>query len=280
MPDELSELEDIQRVKYELWAAEPPATSMFKAAQKDRIVAEGDSWFDYSPGFDVLDNLKGNHKLAIYKVAEGGDTLENMSYGTEIRSNYTRKPPQLTQTLEAVRDFKSKVVLLSGGGNDIAGPELAAFLNHGDSGLPPLREDYARAVFAAAAVAYKYIFGKIWEIDPKVHIIFHGYGHPIPDGRAVKIVGIRFAGPWLRPFLARKGIEGEIAERVMRQLIDMFNDMLTELAKSDQQGRLHYLDLRSHIGRDDWVNELHLTNKAFARVADVFAAEIKQWSGS
>lgn len=56
-----------------------------------------------------MDNLKGQHNFAIYKVAEAGDTLENMSYGTEIRSNYSRKPPQLTQTLDAVKNFKSKV---------------------------------------------------------------------------------------------------------------------------------------------------------------------------
>jgi hypothetical protein len=279
MQDELSEYEDVQRLKYDLWA-EDPSVEILKAAPERRIVAEGDSWFDYAPGVDILDNLKGRHKFAIYKVAEAGDSLENMSYGTEIRSNYSRKPPQLTQTLDAIKSFSSKVVLLSGGGNDIAGPELSAFLNHADSGLSPLREDYAREVFATAAVAYKYIFSKVWEIDPKIHIIFHGYAHPIPDGRAVKIIGIRFAGPWLRPFLARKAVEGTVAEKVMHQLIDMFNDMLYKLAKSDQQGRLHYLDLRSQVGRDDWVNELHLTNKAFARVADIFATEIAQWSSS
>jgi hypothetical protein len=279
MQDELSKYEDVQRLKYELWAEEPTAY-MLKAAPERRIVAEGDSWFDYAPGFDILDNLKGKHKFAIYKVAEAGDTLENMSYGTEIRSNYSRKPPQLTQTLDAIKNFQARVVLLSGGGNDIAGPELSAFFNHADSGLSSLREDYARQVFASAAVAYKYIFSKIWAIDPQVHIIFHGYGHPIPDGRAVKIIGIRFAGPWLRPFLARKAVEGSAAEQVMRRLIDMFNEMLYELAKSDEHGRLHYLDLRSYIGRDDWTNELHLTDKAFARVADIFAEEIKKWSDS
>jgi hypothetical protein len=56
--------------------------------------------------------------------------------------------------------------------------------------------------------------------------------------------------------------------------------MLSELAKSDDQERLHYLVLRGYIGRNDWANELHLTNEAFARVADVFAAEVAKWSGS
>ena len=45
MQDELSEYEDVQRLKYELWAEEP-AVSMLKAAPERRIVAEGDSWFD------------------------------------------------------------------------------------------------------------------------------------------------------------------------------------------------------------------------------------------
>jgi hypothetical protein len=221
MQDQILEYEDVQRLKYELWTEEPPTVYMHKAAPEQRVVAEGDSWFDYAPGIDILDNLKGRHKLAVYKVAEAGDTLDNMSYGTEIRSDYSRKLPQLTETLEAVRTYKSKVVLLSGGGNDIAGPELSAFLNHAGPGLSFLREDYARQAFVAAAVAYRYIFRKVWEINPKAHIIFHGYGHPIPDGRAVKIFGVRFAGPWLRPFLSRKAVAGDAAGQVMRQLIDM-----------------------------------------------------------
>lgn len=267
----------VQRIKYELWCGDFNVELM-AASVEEKIVAEGDSWFDYPPGLDILDQLKRRHGYKIYKVSDAGDTIENMVYGTKIRSNFSRRLPQVEETLNAISRHRPKVVLLSGGGNDLAGPELESFLNHKDSGLPPLRAEYARYMFLVVfKKAYQDILDRIWNIDPSIHIIGHGYGHAIPDGRAVRIIGIRFSGPWLRPALAKKNITspGE-AQDVIRQLIDLFNEMLGELNRDN--ANFHYLDLRAGITRDDWVNELHLTNQAFGRVADIFAQEIQKYA--
>jgi hypothetical protein len=42
---------------------------------------------------DVLDQLKREYGYDIFKVAEAGDTLENMVYGTDYGRNYSRQPP-------------------------------------------------------------------------------------------------------------------------------------------------------------------------------------------
>lgn len=274
-------INEIQRIKYDLWT-ESFDTELDAALPSERLVAEGDSWFDYPPGFDILDNLKMDHGYKIYKVCDAGDTLENMVYGTEIRSNFSRKKPQILETLEAIERHEPRVFLFSGGGNDIAGPELETFLNHKDANLSEvIREEYARYVFFTVfKKAYNDLMKKVWSIDSNIHIIGHGYAHPIPDGRAVFNFpfGFRFIGPWLRPALTKKNIMNRSeAMDVMRRLLDMFNEMMRELEAENTN--FHYIDLRPHIESTDWVNELHLSNVAYKRVADLFDEKIQEFIG-
>lgn len=276
MSSQQDQYEHIQKLKYELWS-EDPNLRLSKASPDKKIVAEGDSWFDYAPGRDILDNLKLEHGYEIYKVAEAGDTIENMAYGTEIRSNYSRKYPQIEETLNAIARHRPKAFLLSGGGNDLAGLELEAFINHKDSGLPTLREDYARYVLLTVFKnAFRYIAQRVWKIDSTIRIITHGYGHAIPDGRYVGLFGIKFAGPWLRPALAKKNVTNPAeAEGAIRALIDLLNEMLGQL-QGELGQNFRYVDLRDDIARDDWVNELHLSDDAYKGIAQLFHEEINK----
>jgi len=267
--------DEVQRVKYELWST--PADTQFAEASSQRIVAEGDSWFDYPVGLDILDHLKRDHGYDIYKVAEAGDSLENMVYGTEFASNFSRRTPPIETTLKAIRDHQPKVLLFSGGGNDIAGAELASYLNHKSSTLDVLREDYVKYIFSTVArKAYTDLIRFVTAAKSDIQIISHGYGYATPDGRSVRIVGVRFAGPWLRPTLTGKNIvEARESRNVISTLIDRFNRMLQEI--DDQNDNFHYIDLRPHISDDDWTNELHLYNEAYRRVAERFHEKIQQF---
>jgi hypothetical protein len=122
---------------------------------------------------------------------------------------------------------------------------------------------------------FQHISTEIWKKDPNIHIILHGYGHPIPDGRAViRILGWSFVGPWLRPPLVAKGYEQRSEqERIVNRLIDDFNDMLKDFATTNSH--LHYIDLRSLISDSDWDNELHLKSSAYRRVAEEFDRVIR-----
>ena len=92
--------EEIQRIKYNLWSTEEGVVpEMIEApTAKPLLVAEGDSWFDYAPGLDILDHLR-SMGYPIIKVAEAGDTLDNMVYGTQYSRNFSRKEPPLEKTL-------------------------------------------------------------------------------------------------------------------------------------------------------------------------------------
>lgn len=256
----------------------------FTLAERTRgpvLVAEGDSWFDYSiAGVDIIDNLRRFFKYKIYNVAKAGDTLDNMAWGTEYKKNrWERERPPLDETLRAVERYRPPVVLLSGGGNDVAGDEFSSYLNHKGSGEPPIRTDYVDYMIKDYfRSAFEYIFDNVWAIDDSIHFIIHGYGHPPPDGRGVvRLFGLNWVGPWLRPALTAKGYTRKSErEEIVHELIDEYNKMLKSLARSDDRGRIHYIDLRRHLAERDWVNELHLSNSAYRRVAALFDLKIRE----
>jgi hypothetical protein len=91
--------------------------------------------------------------------------------------------------------------------------------------------------------------------------------------------GFHFIGPWLKPAFCKKDIlDLVVAQGIITQLIDRFNDMLAELQdhyRTNPKGKLHYIDLRQEIEASDWVNELHLSDAAYKRVAAKFDAVLR-----
>lgn len=281
--------EQVQRLKYEAWSTPQVAASVVTAsAAKPRIVAEGDSWFDYMPGVDILDHLM-RMGYDIQKVADGGDTVENMVFGTAYKRNFSRQATPLDQTIQLLQQHESRVLLFSGGGNDIAGAELEAFLNHrglAERGYGALRTQHVHFMLGEVMRdTYRYLIERVRrEVGADTHIISHGYGWAIPDGRAVvnlPFIGWRFVGPWLRPALTKKNyVDAAQARAIMRELIDVFNDTLRQLAQTPEyEGHFHYIDLRHLIADDWWVNELHLSNSGFRKVAEEFDRVIKEGIG-
>jgi hypothetical protein len=242
---------DVEEIKADLWGSRN--TEQFRGLKSNGdvvIVAEGDSWFNYSiAGFDILDFLADYPNYAISKFASPGDTLENMVYGTEYRNgSFTAKPPQIEEVLGEVRERQPRFFLFSGGGNDIVGDEFGQYLNHIRSGLPALKVNNIEYM---VSVVYKTAFEKlcemIWNIDDSIDIITHGYAYAIPDGRGVgSFFGFNFVGPWLLPAFTEKRITNEIDQKnIIRNMIDNYNAMLRSLDVSND--RFHVIDLRPEI---------------------------------
>ena len=278
MPDQFSEMDN--------WTSEQ--VSLFKEQAKNKelenrttrtfeletvagpgtIVAEGDSWFDYLPGTDLIDCLRNHHDYVIDNYAKAGDTLENMIYGTNINTRFERLSPTIDRVLRQLGKLKPKVFLFSGGGNDVAGEELESYLNHKNSGLPVLREQFAHNIINVVFRKYfEDLISRVAAMSPDTRILVHGYGHTAPTGTGVDLLFFSFAGPWMRPALAKKGILDLAEQRnAVFTLIDKYNEMLEELARHHLN--FHYIDLRDMLDPDrDWANELHLRNSAYARIA-------------
>jgi len=232
------------------------------------LLAEGDSWFDYLPGTDIIDCLRNNHDYVIDNHAKAGDTLENMIYGTDINRRFERVSPTIDRVLWQLGKLKPRVFLFSGGGNDVAGEEFESYLNHKNSGLTIIREEFVDQMINEVFKKYfEDLIEKVVTVSPQTNIIVHGYGRTVPTGEGVDFLFFNFAGPWLRPALAKKGIFDQAEQRrAVFTVIDKYNTMLNELSR--HHNRFHHVDLRDMIDPDsDWANELHLRNSAYARVA-------------
>ena len=244
------------------------------------LVAEGDSWFDY-PFNDILSMLEDEHGFDVESVAHKGDTVEDMAYSGGQFDDFTRLLEKLLR-----QGRVPDAILLSGGGNDIAGDEFAILLNHAASGLPPLNEDVVRGVIDVRAKnAYAFLIGGLEEIsrrllDRPIPVLVHGYDYAVPDGRGF-LGGFAFLpGPWLRPGFHRKGHGDEDANRVVvAALIDRFNEMLRQVSGATGFEHVRYVDLRGTLQsaagyKRDWDNELHPTERGFRAIALKIAGAI------
>ncbi len=241
-----------------------------------KIIAEGDSWFDYMPGTDLMDCLKNLFDYDIDNYATAGDTLENMIFGTRINKNFQRVTPQIETVLLRIQQVQPKVFLFSGGGNDIAGDEFESYLNHKNSDLPVLREEFVNKMIDVVFREYlDKLIKRVALVSPNTHVVMHGYGHTIPTGEGVDLLFFTFAGPWMRPALAKKGIFDPTEQKqLVFNLIDKYNGMLKAL--DDEHDSFHHVDLRSVLNpQNDWVNELHLKNSAYARSAREIHSKIQ-----
>jgi lysophospholipase L1-like esterase len=252
--------------------AVPPPTGL--------LVAEGDSWFDY-PFHDVLSMLEDEHGFDVESVAHKGDTVEDMAYSGGQFDEFARLLEKLLR-----QGRVPDAILLSGGGNDLAGDQFAMLINHAASGLPPLNDDVVRGVIdVRVRNAYAFLISGLTEIATRllqrpIPILLHGYDYAVPDGRGF-LGGFAFLpGPWLQPGFRVKGHGDTDANvEVMEQLINTFNTMLRQLAGLGAFGHVRYVDLRGTLSnaasyKRDWANELHPTERGFRAVAQKIADAI------
>lgn len=247
---------------------------------QDVLLAEGDSWFDY-PFHDVLKELEDGHGFDVESVAHKGDAIEEMAYGKGQLEDLTRLLEKLLRSNRV-----PKAILLSGGGNDVAGDEFAMMLNHSLSQARGLNKQVMEGVIGERLLlAYTFIIGAVTHVckdklGRPVKIIVHGYDYPVPDGRGFLGGWSFLPGPWLEPGFRAKGY-GDLQERIdiVKGMIDRLNSMLLDLTALPQFKHVTYVDLRNTLstGADYkkwWANELHPTEPGFRKVAEKIAAAI------
>ena len=247
-----------------------------------RIVAEGDSWYDYPLVRDIVDHLC-QRDYDIIKESDAGDTLENIVYGNGYTIDRQRGTARRTgeanvqQTYRAIKRYAPRFVFFSAGGNDIFREELRPYLNHiGSNPRHLLRKEVFNATLRGPIEkALRHFIETTISIDPEVDILMDGYAYPFPTGKRFKLIGVEISGPWLLPNFAAKGItDREDQVEIIRLLVDNFNNLLEELDREYPQ--FHYIDLRQEFTREsDWRDEIHLTSKAYARAANRYEQKMQ-----
>lgn len=248
------------------------------------LIAEGDSWFDY-PGDDVLAILEDDFNYRIESVAHRGDTVEGIAYDpTQVRT--------LARAFEHVRldGHVPRAILLSGGGNDIAGNEFAVLLNHAESQLTPLNPRIVEGMLdERLRFAISSVLGAITSLSQsafgkKIPVLMHGYGYPVPDGRGFLGGFWVLPGPWLKPGFVAKGYHDlQQCCTILEDLIDRFNGLLQSIAGSPGLEHVTYVDMRPLLSNElprvykkSWTDELHPTDDGFKLVAGKLDQEINR----
>ncbi len=259
------------------------------------LLAQGDSWFDYPPGTDLIDCLHSNHGHRITNIAVAGSTLNDEAYGPVPRelfglpfgSPQSDDPSRIVELVHRIQTDRPQGLLLSAGGNDVAGDPFFSFLNNSESGLNPLNPQVLQGVVTETFQAgYEYIIDHALAAAQEVHItlpiFLHGYDYPWPDGRAVISFLGWGVGPWFDPVFKVKNFPNNNAQDLQRRhdilipLIDAVNAMQLALAQK-YPGQVFHVDLTHTLQtQGDWANELHPGNPGFAALAAKIDASLQQ----
>ncbi len=226
-----------------------------------KIVSEGDSWFQYPhPKVkDIIDHLSQHY--AIYSVGAAGDEV----------INYFKEQEYFLAVKQEHPDF----LLLSGGGNDILGPQFESFLRDDlhDGLRLETKEDLIHFMKTSffdkldkVLQTYKEIFNSTFEQSPNIHILLHGYDNIIPLDKTDE--------GWLGRFMIKKNmLQQENREKLIHYLLMEFNDRVSALA--DSYPNVHYIDVRNSVTDKQWYDEIHPDSEGFKVVADKFLDKLK-----
>ena len=277
MPNESNRSKRWRRKHFTKWRSGWPGEGSVEP--RGILVAEGDSWFSL-PGSDVLDELE-DLGYDMESVAHPGDTVESMAY----LEGQIKKLARVLNRI-ATRNDTPRAILLSGGGNDIAGDGLAFLLNHKYANLDTLNEEMVKGLIDVRLfAAYDRLVTLIDELNMRlfersVRIVVHGYDYAVPDGRGFLGGWWILPGPWLKPAFNRRGYE-KLSEnrKTIRKLIDRFNLMLVKLA--NERPSVRYVNLRGTLRaafphhRQDWGDELHPREQGFELIAKEIAGAVE-----
>jgi hypothetical protein len=243
--------------------------------------AIGDSWFDYP--------LDGNTPIPFSNFAIVADSqlgakgnpnpniLSRAAYGQASTAMLTweNQSEMVNDWINTVNWYNEKLdaILVSMGGDDIVGDQLAIYLTYG--GGVKTASGRLQGVLDLVSASYSDLFALRNLFAPGVPIFGHCYDYALPNGVPAAVV----FGPWLQPSFKFAYYNFSDAQQVVKDMIDKFYSMLNGLA-SDAKNNFHLIDTRNTIAPnnaspDGWANELHPFSLGFGRLADKFLAALK-----
>jgi hypothetical protein len=218
------------------------------------ILAEGDSWFSYwIPGngnlIDRLDKaLGGDH--VILSLAQPGDEAIKMLQGT---SRW-----EMQESLKAYSGLK--IILFSGGGNDIAAKNLLPMLKP-DCSSETKVEDCFRAGqpdarLAQIELAYRDLIALRDVYRPNAVIVTHNYDYAVLGKKLLWMA-------WLDPYMELARVPRKLRPGIVAAFIDGLGAMFTRL----QGPGFEYVKTSGTLDPADWSNELHPNRAGFGKIA-------------
>ena len=223
------------------------------------VVLLGDSWLWYP-----IDNLATElaSKLTTSSfVVIGKNGAEADEWGTSLRKDIEFGFKMYAKS--------SKALLLSGGGNDIAGMRDFLRIIKDDCSSATKVEDCFRegqpdAIFSRIIGAYRETIIRYRAHNKYSPIITHNYDYAWPTGKG-------FFGPadWLKAPLDKAGVPKNLQRTLVADLLDRLRAAQVQLANEAAVGKFIPIKTTGTLpdDRDIWANELHPTPKGFKLIA-------------
>lgn len=239
-----------------------------EATAEWRILAEGDSWFDFptvlGTGGGVINHIERQLDVSILNLAHAGDEARDMmgvSQRTRLRNN--------------LGDSKMKfnALLFSGGGNDLIGDAFCLWLKPRSQNVTPenaLEGARVDAVLQVVRSAYDDLIALRDDVAPACHIFTHAYDIPQPGDQ-----GVCGYGPWLKPSLVYRGWTDPVEQRrIAATLLGKFDTMLAGIEARQRAANRPFTYVRTQntlTAGVDWHDEIHPNRQGFGKIAGKFA---------
>jgi hypothetical protein len=261
------------------------------------FLAIGDSWFDYpltDDGFITginqgiigvtgtqLQSLGTPSSTILSYALHGQSTTAMLSYERQENILSALTNPLTTRWNNGIT---ADAILVSAGGDDVAGDQFAIYLNYHGAGLDNAR---FQAILGAVRASYMDLFAlrdiaaaKLGIDSKQIPIFGHSYDYAIPNGRPAGWP-IPLAGPWLKPSLDFSGYDYPEGLNIVQDAIDGFRNMLVELATNQitlpgtATNNFILVDTIGTLTRNvtrpnGWANELHPYTEGFTSLAQKF----------
>jgi len=256
-----------------------------KKAARPRLdfLAIGDSWFKYPldgnillPPFDFgitaksqLQSMGNPRPLILSQAWPGQASTAVLSY---------KRQQDIIDVLEDgsqwINGRGPDGILISAGGDDIAGDQLAIYLEYG-GGMTTSSSRF-QGVLELVKASYADLFDLRNRFAPGVPIFGHCYDYALPNGARASILG-----PWLQPSFDFALYDPGDATQVVKHMIDELHDMLNGLA-AVKKHNFHLVDTRNIIAPNNiypkgWANELHPYTPGFTLLAKKFLDALKNY---
>ncbi len=226
------------------------------------ILALGDSWFWY-PFNNLLNPIFNiwNGNRVVYAIGDNGAELRDYLTKKRYRDNFLASLETYSR--------KTKLVLLSGGGNDIAGDDFKQLLKQQCA-----NEQSAAACFVPGQpddilnnfeVCYRELANAVLDKVNSAVIAIHNYDYAFASGR--NFFGF---GNWLKKPMDDCAVPVKYRIEIISMLIDGLGTRLARLEQHDPDHIVFVKTAGTLKVESEWANELHPTRVGFERLGDCF----------
>lgn len=255
VPDTFDVDDEIYQLQRFLDDQEELVAEVFSFAPHQRVVAEGDSWYNLPAFFRppaIADWIKKNRRFKLKNIARWGHTLDQILSQNEY--------------LEAIDKYQASFFMLCGGGNDLqeglaSGKYIYSYDEARD--INDYLTDEGKIGLTNIENGLSEIMSNVSSLYPEMPILTHGYDYPRP------LVG---SGKYIGKHLKKMSFPNEKMQPVINSVLNQLNDHIETATKSYESAR--FIDCRELTKGFTWYDDMHPSEDGFLALSLRFEEEM------